>query len=401
MTIVEHRPVGTLRGMSDFQSTRFQHTPTRTTRGGGGESFAVSPFAVLLIVVLAGLCAFISYYRISNTGPGTGLISTHSTSKIITMYVTIFLVAAAVSGGIGALCYFVGGRRASVANGGICVTLLIAIGALGYGLYNNIQNIQSLKDQLAARRGNTPNAPGSASSSSPSSSAFPRPGPSDQRPSPVTPSGTNPPPLPITTAPNATPPATDRPASTRSPAPLPAAPAADAQHAQVLDALRDEVEKDFSDLATKAQSVLTELKQRPTHDRKSLDERLQSSTQLNTDIETLRKRVMNISEEARERLVKAGVDETNARTLGINLNATAGWSLRLGALARLGFAADAGADEAKLLLERFADWRIAGGEYDSKDFALKSRLRGARLRTESTLRDTDKLVDELTKPARP
>ncbi len=396
--------------MSDFQNTRFQHTPTRSTRGGGGGgSFSISPFAVLLIVVLAGLCAFIAYYRISNTGPGTGLISTHSTGKIITMYVTIFLVAAAVSGGIGALCYFVSGRRAAVANAGIIATLMLAIGALGYGLYNNIQNIQSLKDQLAARRGNasssTPNSSGSTNSSSPSSNGIPRPGPSTSTPAPrspaVTPSGPTSPPLPITSRPNVTPPTMDKPDPVKSPSQFPPNPAVDAQHAQVLDALRDEVEKDFSDLATKAQSVLTELKQRPTRDRKSLDERLQSSTQLNTDIETLRKRVMNIGDEARERLVKAGVDESNARSLGINLSATSGWSFRLGTLARLGFAADAGADEAKLLIERFADWRIAGGEYDSKDFALKSRLRGARSRTESTLRDADTLVGELTKPARP
>lgn len=387
--------------MSDFQSTRFQHTPTRTTRGGGGESFAIGPIAVLLIVILAGLCAFISYYRISNTGPGTGLISTHSTSKIITMYVTIFLVAAAVSGGIGALCYFVSGRRASVANGGICVTLLLAIGTLGYGLYNNIQNIQSLKDQLAARRGNTPNTSGSASSSGPSSGTFPRPGPSAQRPTSVTPSGTNPSPLPTTTAPNATPPAMERPASTRSPAESPAIATPDTKHAEVLDALRNEIENDFTQLATKAQDVLTELKQRASHDRRSLDERLQKTTQLESDIESLRKRVMNVSDEARERLVKAGVDETNARTLGINLSASSGWSARLGALARLGFAADAGADEAKLLIERFADWRIAAGEYDSKDFSLKSRLRSARSRTEATVRDIDKLVGDLTNPARP
>lgn len=392
--------------MSDFQSTRFQHAPTRSTRGGGGGgSFSISPFAVLLIVVLAGLCAFIAYYRISNTGPGTGLVSTHSNSKIITMYVTIFLVAAAVSGGIGALCYFVAGRRASVANAGIIATLMLAIGALGYGLYNNIQNIQSLKDQLAARRGNTPNSSGSTNSSSPSSNGFPRPGPSTSTPAPrspaVTPSGPTSPPLPITSRPSVTPPTMDKPDPVKSPSQIPPNPVADAQHAQVLDTLRDEVEKDFSDLATKAQSVLTELKQQPTRDRKSLDERLQSSTQLNNDIDTLRKRVTNISEEARERLVKAGVDETNARTLGINLSATSGWSFRLGTLARLGFAADAGADEAKLLIERFADWRIAGGEYDSKDFALKSRLRGARSRTESTLRDVDKLISDLTKPARP
>lgn len=393
--------------MSDFQSMRFQHTHNRSTRGGGGggESFAIGPIAVLLSVFLAGLCAFIAYYRISSTGPGTGLTNKLSTSGTITLYVVIFLVAAAVSGGIGALCYFVSGRRASVANVGICVTLLIAIGALSYGLYNNIQNIQSLKDQLAARRGNTPNSTpsssGSTSSSSPSSGPFPRPGPSAERPSSVTPSVANPPAPPVTSRPNTMPPAMDKPAPIKSPSELPAVPSADTKHAEVLDALREEVESDFTQLATKAQDVLTELKKRASHDRSSLEERLQKTTQLDNDIESLRKRVMNVSDEARERLIKAGVDETNARTLSINLSVISGWSSRLGTLARLAFATDAGADEAKLLLERFADWRIAAGEYESKDLSLKSRLRAARSRTESSVRDIDRLVSDMTKPARP
>jgi hypothetical protein len=377
--------------MSQFQSTRFQHAPSRPTRGDSPFSF--SPLAVLLLIVLAGLCIFIPYYRISNTGPGTGLVSKLSTSGTITLYVFIFLVCAAIAGGIGALTHFLSGRRAGSANLGICAVLLLANGALGYSLYNNHQSMTALRQQAQQRQQPMPQ---------PSALTPPRPAPGSGA------SGSSSFPQPSFPTPNAQPaaPAPPQPAPSRAvkphtpPKPT-TEPAADldTKFVELAATLGAEVEAEFSALSSEAKQTLTAISKKPVRDRVEIEKRAKAAAKLRDGVKDLRDRVMNFNAEAHRRLTEAGLEDMRARSLAIDIERKGSWNARMGALARIDFAADAGADEAKLLLDNYASWRIAGGQIESKDMAVQSRLRGARSRTESMTRDTTSMIEDLAPPA--
>jgi hypothetical protein len=350
------------------------------------EPFSIHGVSILLLLGLLGLCAYIVYYRLNINIPGA--VSTMSPSKVITTYVTIALVVAGVAGGIGALVYLVSKRSVAAANLAISLVLLLAIGVLGYSLYNNMQAVEAMRKR-ATGGGNAPGAapatprpmtptPPPARLTPPAPPAMPRPQPGPT----ITPTIPAPTPRRATTVPN--------------PAPQPAEPKAqDPAVTKVVEALDAEIVKQIEALATSAEKTIPALTKRPTRERVELENRVRNADALDRDGKALADRIRGASQELRTRLAAAGVGDADMNTAVATYASSNNRFSLITAISRVGFIVDAGRDEAKLLLDNYNSWRIAGGQIESKDFGLQGRLRGARSRVESIGGDADALIGEL------
>lgn len=347
-------------------------TASRRDFHASSSPFAISAFAVILLVALIALCTYIVYFRISSTGAGTGLVNKLSTSGTITTYTVIVLFSAAVAGGVGALAYFLSRRSAAAANTAICGVLLLANGVMAYSLYNNMQVMQNAKQRAA-----TPS---------------PTPAPTTTTPAPlpriVPPVPPQQPPRPSVTLPS-----TSDPAS-----PTRTKPADEPKHASIaptIEKLRAEFDADAESLAKAVIDGFALFNKAPAHDRADLTKRLNTAAALATTAEALATRFRSAREEALQQLTAAGVPDDQARTAAAAFATDGSYFMRAAATGRISFACDAARDEAQLLTDNFTNWRVAAGQLDSKDPAIKGRLRGARNRTEAQTRDPDAIAQTL------
>ncbi len=356
---------------------------------GNAESFSIHGLSILLLLGMLGLCAYIVYYRLNINIPGA--VSTMSPSKVITTYVTIALVVAGVAGGIGALVYLISKRSVAAANLAICLVLLLAIGTLGYSLYNNMQSVEAMRQRAAA--GNTRStAPGTSGTAGTPSPRTPTPA---RLSAPTPPAMPGPQPAP-TPSPTLTPTPTPVTPNTPRPAPAPTQPKSeDPAIATTIEAFEKELDGQIESLAAQAASVLPQFAKRPARDRVQLENRIRDCDVIERDAKAVSDRLLNPSTELLKRLTDAGVDPAAAGTAANMFGAAGARRPMLHPLARVGFIAGAARDEAKLLLDNYNSWRIERNEIESKDFAIKSRLRGARSRTEAMTRDVDEIVNAL------
>ncbi|MBX9736944.1 MAG: hypothetical protein K2X32_08455 [Phycisphaerales bacterium] len=355
---------------------------------GNAESFSIHGLSILLLLGLLGLCAYIVYYRLNINIPGA--VSTMSQSKVIVTYVTIALVVAGVAGGIGALVYLVSKRSVAAANLAISLVLLLAIGTLGYSLYNNMQSVEAMRQRAAAGNART-TAPGTSGAAATPNPRTPTPPPARLNiPTPPAMPGLQPAPTPPTPTPAPITPNTPR------PAPAPTQPKSeDPAIATTIEAFEKELDGQIESLAAQAASVLPQFAKRPARDRVQLENRIRDCDLIDRDAKAVSDRLLNPSAELLKRLTDAGVDSAAAGKAANIFGAAGARRPMLHPLARVGFIADAARDEAKLLLDNYNSWRIERNEIESKDFAIKSRLRGARSRTEAMTRDIDEIVSAL------
>lgn len=350
------------------------------------RAFAVHGLAVALVIILLSLCAYIVYFRLTAIPPGSGITSKLSPSQTITTYSVIALFMIGVSGGIGALTYFLSGRRQTAANAAICLVLTLGIAVLGYSLLHNRAALASAMQRIASAQ------PTPAAAQSPAASVPPRPAPR------IAPPPTQPAERPAMRASPPSSPSTPAPAVPAVPA-TPAEPDIPAAHTKALAAFLDGFDADVAAYRATLASTITLVRSSPPRSRTQLAERIKAARTLATDSSTLRDRAMNIHTAMRQHLSARGLSEIEApRIIAEHHDRVFAFSTATHDFMRASIAADLAASEAQLLLDNYNAWSLAAGKITSRDNVLLARLKSVRA---STLSASEPLVPAPAPPATP
>lgn len=336
------------------------------------RGFTLAPIVLLTALAMIGMLVWrvlgVANYA-SSLGPGV----TVNWERLIWTHVTIGAITLAVAGGIGALFYFIFGKRDTAANGGML--LVLAAVAVWFG-YLNVGGVYRTSGSLGPRP--APVTPSITPTPSPRPGATPQPaGPRPAQPLTSNPGPANPRPNPALPSPSNSPTPPPGPAPTPPPAP----PQQPDRAAPVVAAFEAELAPACEDVAAALESLARTLREPPQRSRSALEQVVARIDALNADAAALRARLEDARATLQRRLTEAGLSETEAASASGLWYGRWQAGRRSMSTAQIGRILEPAREQAVLLRDSIGKWTLKAGEPDfGKDAQTQRTVNFARQR---------------------